>query len=71
MLARPDGREGGKKNANKPGEERNVLICVGDLVLDGAFIVRTSAVGASAFVAVCLDVVVAELANLENACQKT
>lgn len=67
ILARVEVERGGQKNANKSGwGEQNVLICVGDLVLYGAFIVGTSAVGASAFLAVCLDVVVAELANLEN-----
>lgn len=41
-----------------------VLVCIGNLILYGAFIVGASAVGASAFFAVGFDIVVTELANL-------
>lgn len=41
-----------------------VLVCIGNLILYSAFIVRASAVGASAFFAVGFDIIVTKLANL-------
>lgn len=45
-------------------KESYVLVCIRDLILYGAIIVRASAVGAPAFFAVGFDIVVTELANL-------
>lgn len=44
----------------------HILVGIGNLVLNGALIVDPSAVGAPAFFAVGLDVVVAELTDLEG-----
>jgi hypothetical protein len=55
-----------KSGKKKTGQRlKNVLIGIGHLVLNGALIINPSAVWAPALFAMSLDVVVAELTDLE------
>lgn len=47
-------------------EHEYSLVCIRNLVLYGAFVVNASAVGTFALLAVGFDIVIAELANLDN-----
>jgi hypothetical protein len=44
----------------------DILVCIGHLVLNSAFIVNTSAVGTSAFFAMSFDVVITKLTDLNG-----
>ena len=52
------------KSQHHRNSEGNLLVCVGDLVLYGTIIIRSSAVRASAFFAMGFDIIIAELADL-------